>query len=104
MNHLAAMPRRDALSFRVALAVTEWAAFVVARFRPIVKLPMSEAECEHLGVPEGSVEPAVVCWPLKGASRWALDLWTEVDGPSGQSCLRIRLLGCSGEIWFHPKT
>lgn len=92
-----------ALCLRVAWHVTRLASVLVGLVRPLVRHRLADDDCERKGIPEGTSSPAVFCLPLSGGSRLGVGLWTELDAPSGQSCLHIRLLGCAGEVWFHPK-
>lgn len=63
-------------------------------------MPLSEGECESLGLPIGSTTRAVHCLPLaNSAPWWVADSWVERE-PGALSCLHIRILGCWGEVWF----
>lgn len=89
------------LCLRLAWHLTRAASVLVGMLRPIVRHQVNDDECASEGLPVGTSSPAVFCIPLSSGSPWRLDLWTETDEATRQGCLRLRLLGCDGEVWFH---
>jgi hypothetical protein len=86
---------------RIVWHIARLTAALVGLVRPLVRYPLTEAECASMGLPLGSTDPAVYCTPLHSASRWRLDLWKEADDGDGQACLHLRVLGCEVEVWYH---
>jgi len=84
---------------RIAHTITTVAAWAISTVRPLAQVQLTDAECEAAGVPYGSTEPAVSCWPVVGANRWRVDVWSD-----GEGCVNVDVLGWHGEVHFTPAT
>ena len=87
------------------------AAWVIARTgRAVVKIKLTDHECEREGLPYGSTEPAVTAWPVVGMPWWRLDAWVDALEEPGQGerqretrvehCWKLDALGWHAEVYF----
>src|SRR5690348_3791093 len=96
-------PARLALSAFAAAAascVTHAAAWAVSLRRPLVRLPLSDDECEEQGLPLGATLPAVSLLSIRGAQWWRFDAWIEAEDGGPERCLCLRLLGWEGQVFY----
>lgn len=93
-----ALPRAvSSLAGSLVHRLTHTAAWVLSQFRELNHQHLTPDECEKRGLPEGSTEPHIYCWPLANGRWWRFDAWSDGD------CLHIDALGWTGEVHYIPK-